>query len=687
MQPNVRKRFFTVGKPPRTDQIASLADWRGPQRSEFWNLNDRRKALLDAATDNEVLVETDERIQIVHDLVQTLLTELNAETVASNSANKLTEAKQPVTTELSLEAIAANLIDNEKKRRRFVQHVNDFVQTGAFRKQKHATSFCKQVPRLFETGLVFRCNQLCTVLATQTDCDVHSCVTQAIKQHVTAKNANWVTALLSRSVSQRNSLLSLIRLLIRVRRESAADVVSDRRDGAMYLCAYGASLSELDCALYDLLCDILSEHRVRETLRPYLWGSAAVDHFRVERDRANAALTAPRSASLASLLLTIDAARMLRTCVHFPTQLQLTNAQQVIVSDLYDPRFLLTVFADLLHDTAYSALTDFVERHCLSLAIAALSSHDQQMRQLGSLILARYCEVSKRRDTPPTKSAETNSKRVPDRVGRDVALMSWREELRLLLDLLRCAMAGNASQSDSDKADWQVARLPCVLSSFFVRTVELIVNDPQNELYRLLYDRVLDERNGASWRRLLSDSNPSLFVSTFLTECVVGIPSEIGSHAKAARAWALQLLVTGLLETCDYQVLFNHAAERHNQLLSVLLATLSSSVVDERVRSLSADALLRVIHTCPESEHCVMRSVLFNLLCTLTESTAPRLREHLTRLYVALWPRFPQTLRSSHLLFFRRLVGLLAVSPSAAASTASFSDEVSRIVLEVQQIA
>ncbi len=145
---------------------------------------------------------------------------------------------------------------------------------------------------------------------------------------------------------------------------------------------------------------------------PLLWGPPAVSHYSAKKEsRATSLWRVPKASEVLSL---IEPEKMSRTAADFPLDLPLDASTDAEADDKadgdkeeedgvlaspddkgrYDPRFFLPVLSQLCSPGSYvDRHLHLVERGGLALALAALSSHHQDVRKAGYLVLARIHQV------------------------------------------------------------------------------------------------------------------------------------------------------------------------------------------------------------------------------------------------------------------------------------------------------
>ncbi|XP_076974949.1 nucleolar pre-ribosomal-associated protein 1 isoform X3 [Tamandua tetradactyla] len=167
---------------------------------------------------------------------------------------------------------------------------------------------------------------------------------------------------------------------------------------AVFLGAYGASLSILDQKILLLLRAYEKNHLSLVNFRVLLWGPAAVEHHKTCQSLGKSLWRQP---SVGDILRLLDRDRMLKTILHFPQNRRLLlpeDAQELIIkdegavdySDLYDPCFLLHLFSELTRPEFVMDCRKFLDSNALGLTITALSSYDPKMRAAAYYVLAAY---------------------------------------------------------------------------------------------------------------------------------------------------------------------------------------------------------------------------------------------------------------------------------------------------------
>ncbi|XP_061483804.1 nucleolar pre-ribosomal-associated protein 1 isoform X3 [Rhineura floridana] len=195
------------------------------------------------------------------------------------------------------------------------------------------------------------------------------------------------------NVHAREALVDILLTLVKCCPE-----VCESNHFAVLLGAYGATLSVSDQKILLLLKLYEKNGLSLVNFRILLWGPAAVEHHKTCTSLGRSLWQQP---SMEEILCLLDREMMMRTILHFPQHQHLlppeegqmllsTDQSEVALQDLYDPRFLLQLFSELLRPECVVACRKLVEVNALGLAVAALSSYDSNMRAAAYYVLSSF---------------------------------------------------------------------------------------------------------------------------------------------------------------------------------------------------------------------------------------------------------------------------------------------------------
>ncbi|XP_065650040.1 uncharacterized protein LOC100204624 isoform X2 [Hydra vulgaris] len=259
------------------------------------------------------------------------------------------------------------------------------------------------------------------------------------------------------------------------------------------LASYGASLSNCDQYLLSLLM-LFEESGVSfEQFQPLLWGAGALDAYRTDKPKH---LMHERVFS--SFLNQIDSKRLIQTAWKFPIHLKLTD-ECFKASELYDPRFLLTLLACFFKPGFFVDCRQFIEGGCLSLVIASLSSHDESIRKVAYYILSQYNDQLE------------NSK------------FREKSQVMYLLMLLKNSIISEFMQ------------IPCVWTMLFIQYLYFVLR-PGQHMYPILSNCIL-------LKPIINMKEMPFFLPLF---------NSSSSDHRQERIWLLRLLADSLKDLSDF---------------------------------------------------------------------------------------------------------------------------------------
>ncbi|KFQ32136.1 Nucleolar pre-ribosomal-associated protein 1, partial [Merops nubicus] len=167
---------------------------------------------------------------------------------------------------------------------------------------------------------------------------------------------------------------------------------------AVFLGAYGATLSAVDQKILLLLQLYEKNNHSLINSRILLWGPAAVEHHKTCKSLGKSLWQQP---SMEEILCLLDREKMMKTILSFPQHRRLLSSKEAqdslyrdesvkSLDDFYDPCFLLQLFSELTRPECVVACHKFVEVNALGLTVAALSSYDSNMRAAAYFVLASF---------------------------------------------------------------------------------------------------------------------------------------------------------------------------------------------------------------------------------------------------------------------------------------------------------
>ncbi|XP_077578475.1 nucleolar pre-ribosomal-associated protein 1 [Stigmatopora nigra] len=189
---------------------------------------------------------------------------------------------------------------------------------------------------------------------------------------------------------------ALVRLLLRLVRK--CPTVCHANHFLVLLGAYGATLSHADQSLLLLLREYENNKVSLLRFQSLAWGPAAVDQHKTRKSLGSSLW---KQSSPDDLLALLNGDKMLRTVARYPQHRKIIPkaAGASLFSDealgdpgqLYDPAFLLSLFAAVLRPESTVNCSKFVSSQALALSVAALSSYDASARAAAYHVLACFC--------------------------------------------------------------------------------------------------------------------------------------------------------------------------------------------------------------------------------------------------------------------------------------------------------
>lgn len=151
------------------------------------------------------------------------------------------------------------------------------------------------------------------------------------------------------------------------------------------LSEYNASLSASDQKILFTLRSHESNFSSILNLKTISWGEPALEHYRSQFKKP-----AIKQQKIEEVLELFSKERVRETLRKYPLDLVLNSTDLAVESEIYDPRFYLPLLYHLVSPQNLINCHKFVELNGLALAITALSSEDDQTRQIGYSIISRY---------------------------------------------------------------------------------------------------------------------------------------------------------------------------------------------------------------------------------------------------------------------------------------------------------
>ncbi|EFH70229.1 hypothetical protein ARALYDRAFT_336756 [Arabidopsis lyrata subsp. lyrata] len=316
----------------------------------------------------------------------------------------------------------------------------------------------------------------------------------------------------------------------------------------LFLCSYGATMSEIDLELYKLMHDIElieDEQRLNVSETDYLWGKAALkirEGLRFSQDAyygGEAGLVENLQQILFKENLWIDPKICAQTLLYFPYQRTAEVSDNSYISDdpvsekcspvieRYDPAYILPFS---IHSLSMGCIepVKFASSGLLAVALASTSSADLGMRKLGYETLGIFVHALKR--------CEKNE-----------------NVMGLMLLLMHV-------ENGVDKR-WK--RIPTVCA-YFAAVTSLILLDSSHELYAPI-NKLLKSSSTLNLKGI------PLFYDFFWSSTVV---------LRSQRLWELRLVCVGLESEDDAQLYIR------NSVLDTLMSFSSSPLADDETKGL-----------------------------------------------------------------------------------------------------
>ncbi|KAM7519592.1 hypothetical protein LguiB_018554 [Lonicera macranthoides] len=350
----------------------------------------------------------------------------------------------------------------------------------------------------------------------------------------------------------------------------------------LLLSSYGATLSEIDLEMYNLMHEIESNEKLESgkiAELDYLWGNAAINIRRereLEKDMDSEGVEERRSQFRENF--PIDPRLCANTVLYFPydrtinggtsssSKLDQSNAVHIPEAhsttiqkrQIYDPVFILRLSIHSL-SMGYIEPMEFASQGLLAIALVSISSPDYEIRKLAYEAIGRF------------KSAlEKSQKR------KDVM------RLRLLLTYLQNGI----------EEPWQ--RIPSI-SSIFVAEASFLLLDPSHDHY-LIISKMLVRTPRMNMKRI------PLFHDFLWSSSVT---------FKTDRLWILRLLYAGLNLDDDAHIYIK------NSVLEILLSFYASPLSDNESKKLILQIVKKSVKLHKISRHLVEHCCLISWLSSI----------------------------------------------------------------------
>lgn len=352
-----------------------------------------------------------------------------------------------------------------------------------------------------------------------------------IQQH-----SQYLPTLLGKPTDLKTSLVCLLESVARVCPQTCSiDQVP------LLLSAYTATLSPTDTALLSLLACHETAGLDLHQYKPFLFSTAAVNHFSIHKKTAGL-WKMPKTSEVLSLL---NPETMTNTALQFPLTLPLSpHASPSTPSpDLYDPRFVLPLLSHLTSPGVYmDRHLKMVESGALGLAIASLSSRQHLVRSTGYHLLHR--------------------------IHVQMSASKLAAEKQVWMHLVGLIKNGVALAKSSKTC----LRLPSLVTVFLVRSVHILLA-PLHPMYRaitgfILAKPALDLYNIPEFLRLLHSREVNSLVE---------------------QRWILELIRDGVRDSMDYNLCVK------NYVLKLLLSQWNCCLLHEDLQLLLLEVVESVL--------------------------------------------------------------------------------------------
>ncbi|CAL1262582.1 unnamed protein product [Larinioides sclopetarius] len=272
----------------------------------------------------------------------------------------------------------------------------------------------------------------------------------------------------------------------------------------LLLSAYGASMASVDQKLLYLLKLYADNNINMSQYSPFLWGKSAISHYSIMKTSQSYLWKQPKLQDILSLLLP---EKIENTLLYFPIYMKLEPSPELIdvedhlANKVYDMRFFLPLFAQLLSPGAFVHCSHFIQSKAPLIIFISLSSMEPPVRALSLYCLSQFYQH--------LEGAYYKEKGI------------WL----CLLDSLR-----NSITSTNPK-------IPNIVSLFLARATDIFTK-PENKLYRPLYTFILR-------KPLLDIGQVPEFYNLFNSSYV---------EHRILRHWLLNLLADGIKSSLDFHI-------------------------------------------------------------------------------------------------------------------------------------
>ncbi|XP_065338763.1 uncharacterized protein LOC135938771 isoform X2 [Cloeon dipterum] len=326
--------------------------------------------------------------------------------------------------------------------------------------------------------------------------------------------------------------------------------------------AYNASLSKCDQIVFKLLAKYENQGISFKELQPLLWGEAAITRYSL---RSHLGKSLQNQPSPSQILHNLDSHRVSLTLSYFPIKRGMANESSLVDARLYDPAFLLPLFAQILQPEVLLQPWLFT-RNALPLTLMAFASEDGGIRNLAALIISRlYFHYE---------------------AGR----ISFEKKFWLhFMDTLRFTL--------SNAPDVQ---LPPVIALFLARSA-LVVSNPEHDMYQvlnmyLLAKQSIDLTDLPNFLRMMHSSEPS--------------------H-KTHRQWIFNVLKNGLRNEKDFELFFSSFASK------ILAAFYISPLSDSKAKEDILQIFISVVKIPGAAKRLILSSGLISWINGVITSLPP----------------------------------------------------------------
>ncbi|XP_054266683.1 uncharacterized protein LOC128988925 [Macrosteles quadrilineatus] len=225
---------------------------------------------------------------------------------------------------------------------------------------------------------------LLTTLAALCDV-VYSKDHQGVKTitEMVLSHSQFLTVMLGKPTPTKTALLELLLSLLRL---DSSVMVSTHVP--VLLAAYSASLSTTDQLILQLLQLYESLGIVLTEWKPFLWGETAASFYSV---RSTIAPGLWNKQNFSQLMDLFEEHKVNTTIANFPVQRALRPSDKMEDQpDVYDPAFYLPMLVAMFAPSEVFYTYKTCQSGCLSLVLAALSSHHEDVRRVAYVALQRF---------------------------------------------------------------------------------------------------------------------------------------------------------------------------------------------------------------------------------------------------------------------------------------------------------